>query len=523
MARYTKRPRIEAQEDDTALRRAAQYVRMSSEHQQYSIANQSAAIALYAAAHNLGIIRSFVDGGKTGTTIKRRTGLQELIRTVESEAADFVEILVYDVSRWGRFPDSDESAYYEFICKRAGLKVRYCAEQFENDNSTTSNLLKALKRTMAGEYSRELSVKVSEGQRRLASMGFWQGGPAPFGMARRIVDENGQPKGLLGRGQWKSISTDRVILVPGSSDARRTIRLAFDLYTKEHNSRREIADTLNARQMFRGSHPWTLPMLQKLLTNPVYKGAYAYGRHHVTPSGPRHVPVDKWLVREQAFSGIISERQWNAAAARIQEEVTPLVDAEMLESLKRLWKRKGKLNTDLINAARDVPSVPAYVYHFDGLNEAYRLIGYPIKHDLSFVRAIRLSRQLRRSICDRICEGVKCLGGNADCLPTQGMLRLNGNITVKVTVIKGWERPGLNTIWRLLLGQVIAADVVIIARLKEPARTVLDYFVIPAVSGMRGSLTVREKNNDPSLEIYRFDDLQPFIDSFREFSFRRQA
>jgi hypothetical protein len=103
------------------------------------------------------------------------------------------------------------------------------------------------------------------------------------------------------------------------------------------------------------------------------------------------------------------------------------------------------------------------------------------------------------------------------------MVRLNGGVTVKVMVIKGWERPGLNTIWRLLLGEVLAADVVIIARMKAPARTVLDYFVIPAVSGMRGSLTVRERNNDPSLEIYRFDDLRIFIESFREFSFLRQA
>jgi DNA invertase Pin-like site-specific DNA recombinase len=151
MPRYSKRPRLEGQESTTTLRRAAQYVRMSSEHRQYSIANQSAAIALYAAAQNLGIVRSFVDGGKTGTTIKRRTGLQELICTVESGTADFAEILVYDVSRWGRFPDSDEAAYYEFLCKRAGFKIRYCADQFENDNSTTSNLLKALKRIMAGE------------------------------------------------------------------------------------------------------------------------------------------------------------------------------------------------------------------------------------------------------------------------------------------------------------------------------------------------------------------------------------
>ena len=141
------------------LSRAAQYLRMSTEHQQYSIANQSAAIALYAAAHNIGIVRSFVDEGKSGTSIKGRKGLQELLRVVESGAADFDRVLVYDVSRWGRFLDSDEAAHYEYLCKQAGITVHYCAEQFENDNSTTSNLLKALKRTMAGEYSRELSLK----------------------------------------------------------------------------------------------------------------------------------------------------------------------------------------------------------------------------------------------------------------------------------------------------------------------------------------------------------------------------
>jgi len=37
-------------------------------------------------------------------------------------------ILVYDVSRWCRFQDVDESAYYECICKRAGINFAYCAE-----------------------------------------------------------------------------------------------------------------------------------------------------------------------------------------------------------------------------------------------------------------------------------------------------------------------------------------------------------------------------------------------------------
>ena len=61
--------------------------------------------------------------------IHGRDALQELLRTVNSGTADFATILVYDVSRWGRFQDADESAYYEYVCRQAGVLVHYCAEQ----------------------------------------------------------------------------------------------------------------------------------------------------------------------------------------------------------------------------------------------------------------------------------------------------------------------------------------------------------------------------------------------------------
>ena len=93
---------------------------------------------------------------------------------------------VYDVSRWGRFQDTDESAHYEFVCKSAGVPIHYCAETFANDGTLPSLIMKALKRTMAGEYSRELGVKVLAGQRHLARLGFKQGGRADG----RIVAES---------------------------------------------------------------------------------------------------------------------------------------------------------------------------------------------------------------------------------------------------------------------------------------------------------------------------------------------
>ena len=198
--------------------RAAQYVRMSTEHQQYSTHNQSDKIREYAEQRGIEIIKTYADDGKSGLSIGGRASLQQLISDVESGAADFNVILVYDVSRWGRFQDADESAYYEYICKRAGINVAYCAEQFENDGSPVSTIVKGVKRAMAGEYSRELSVKVFTGQCRLIELGFRQGGPAGYGLRRVLVDERGNIKAELKRGEHKSLQTDRVILMPGPDE-----------------------------------------------------------------------------------------------------------------------------------------------------------------------------------------------------------------------------------------------------------------------------------------------------------------
>src|SRR5579864_7412139 len=94
--------------------RAAQYVRASTEHQQYSIQNQSLAIESYATVHNMQVVQTYSDEGKSGLTLKNRKGLGQLLQDVENGEMQFSIILVYDVSRWGRFQDVDESAYYEY-------------------------------------------------------------------------------------------------------------------------------------------------------------------------------------------------------------------------------------------------------------------------------------------------------------------------------------------------------------------------------------------------------------------------
>ena len=93
-------------------------------------------------------------------------------------------------------------------------------EQFVNDGSLISTVIKGFKRYMAAEYARELSNKVFAGQCRLIRLGFRQGGMAGYGLRRMRIDQKGEHLGILDRGQYKSLQTDRVVLVPGPEEEK---------------------------------------------------------------------------------------------------------------------------------------------------------------------------------------------------------------------------------------------------------------------------------------------------------------
>ncbi len=112
--------------------RAAEYLRMSTEHQRYSTENQAKIIHQYAEKHGFEIVRTYADEGKSGLTFKGRPEMQRMLADVEGGMADFKFILIYDVTRWGRYQDSDESTFYEYRFKQAGVKIIFCAEQFQN-------------------------------------------------------------------------------------------------------------------------------------------------------------------------------------------------------------------------------------------------------------------------------------------------------------------------------------------------------------------------------------------------------
>lgn len=308
---------------------------MSTEHQQYSIENQGDAIQLYAERRGMTIVRRYADSGKSGLRIGGREALQRLIRDVQSGEADFTAILVYDVSRWGRFQDADESAYYEYICRRAGISVHYCAEQFDNEGSPVATIVKGVKRAMAGEYSRELSAKVFAGQCRLIELGFRQGGAPRFGLRRTLLDQTGNPKGVLSRGEQKSLQTDRVILTPGPVEEEiEVVGRIYRMFVEDSKVESEIANRLSTDGIRTDlGREWTRSTVRQVLTNPKYIGDNVYNRVSFKLKKKRVVnPHQIWIHRDSAFKAIVEPSSFYMAQGIIRERNRRYTDLDAIRA-----------------------------------------------------------------------------------------------------------------------------------------------------------------------------------------------
>jgi len=356
---------------------AAQYLRMSTDHQQYSLDNQADAIAVYAAEHSFRVVKTYSDAAKSGLRLRNRGGLKQLLRDVV-ERAPFRAVLVFDVSRWGRFQDADEAAHYEYLCKSAGVPVHYCAETFANDNSVPGSIMKALKRSMAGEYSRELSVKVRSGLERLTRMGYKAGGTPAYGLRRLLLEETGKPKQVLNFGQRKSLLTERVIVIPGPAHEVAVVKRIFNEFAVEQRSMASIAESLNRDRIRYFKGEWDAGAISRMIRHPHYVGSQVWGRtREYLRDKAERVPPDKWIICEGAFEPIISAELFTKARMTLAGLTRHLSDDEMLERLRTIWQAEGKLTGKIIERSPICPSLSTYYHRFGGILQAYKRVGYP--------------------------------------------------------------------------------------------------------------------------------------------------
>jgi DNA invertase Pin-like site-specific DNA recombinase len=431
---------------------------------------------------------------------------------VQSGRADFDVILVYDVSRWGRFQNPDAAAYYEFICKSAGIPVIYCAEPFENDDSLISTLWKNLKRATSGEYSRELSVKVFAGQCRLIQLGFRQGGPAGFGLRRMLLDQTGAPKGPLKRGEHKSLQTDRVILVPGAPEECATVRTMYGQFVDEGKSEQEIANFLNRSGIQTDfGRAWTRGSVHQVLTNEKYIGHNVFNRRSFKLKAQRvRNPPETWVRKNSAFEGIVDAQVFFKAQQIIEARSRHLSDDEMLGLLKRLWEERGEISGILIDETEGMPSTSAYRSRFQSLLRAYHLVGYSPERDYRYIEINRQLRLLHRRTVDQVLEKLKELGGEILCDAATDLLTINEEFTASIVIARCRQTGAGRLRWCIHLDTGLRPDLTVAVRMTADQQTVLDYFLFPSIDLNTGILCLAEYN-PMHLDAYRFDTLDFFF------------
>ena len=226
---------------------AAQYVRMSTEHQQYSTENQADAIREYADAAGLRD-RPHLRRRRQERPAARRPGRAAAADRRRPERRRRLQ----GDPRLRRQPLGPVSGRRRERLLRVHLPARPASRSTTAPSSSrttavpASTIIKSVKRAMAGEYSRELSAKVFAGQCRLIELGFRQGGPAGLrpapaaGRPERRAEGDARPR----RAQ-EPADRPRRPRARARPRRSRSVRRMYRLFVDEGRSRAEIADILN--------------------------------------------------------------------------------------------------------------------------------------------------------------------------------------------------------------------------------------------------------------------------------------
>lgn len=459
---------------------AAQYLRMSTEVQDLSLAVQEAAISAYCQAHDLALVASYKDEGRSGLDLRGRPGLRQLLKDVAADNCPFSVVLVYDVSRWGRFQDTDESAYWDFHCSLHGVRVVYTNEPFAGAESPMAALIKNLKRAMAAEYSRELGVKVRAGQDRAIDLGFHMGSLPAVGLRRMAVSRETGRTRLLQSGERKGHQSEHIKWVPGPTEEVDLVRRIFHLYGATSLHMPAIVQLLNSDGIrSKDGNPFTEAMIRGILDCEAFIGNFVWSkgegptsrrRSETDPLFRRTVGTIEPIIDRETWDRVQTKRFWKKGVFRSKPEL-------LAELRTALLQNPGVTVTELPSLGAGTKA--AYAKMFGSMAEAFRLAG----RDYGAARARKVERQLRgwrvtRALVHDL-EGLFSDAGIAWCRPKrQHLFVLDGGVRLRVQLMWRLQHQGGAQWWLSKHCWSGPCDQFLIARMNQD-ETAQDFLLLP--------------------------------------------
>ncbi len=286
----TERPRI-----------AVSYVRVSTKRQAekggtsegFSIPAQKAANQQKAESMGAFVVKEFVDRGESAKTADR-PALQEMLSYIKEHRVDYVIVHKLDRLARNRADDVEISK----LLSSVDVQLVSTTESFD-DSTPSGSLMHGIMSSVAEFYSNNLAHEVKKGMLQKVQSG---GTPskAPLGYKNVINRDE------LGR------EARTVILDP---ERAPLVAKAFQLYAKGNKTVQQVADQLAAEGLTTAPTPKipskavTQPTLNKVLTNPYYKGMMRYNGALYEGSHEKLVDAQTWQrVQDILKSNLQGER-----------------------------------------------------------------------------------------------------------------------------------------------------------------------------------------------------------------------
>jgi DNA invertase Pin-like site-specific DNA recombinase len=328
-----------SESDSSKSPRGVLYLRMSGRTQEKSIPQQRAEMRPRCQLEGLALAgREFKDEAKSGGGMRRRDDFLDMLRFCQDQHArgEPVEaIACYDTSRFSR-ATSIETAHYIWEFQQAGVHRVLTHERWFDFRKEEDRAIFLLQQDFTNNrYLRDHGKRVARGKKDAALLGRHNGGLAPYGLDRLLMNKrgevvrrvrNGEKVGYKEEGWW-------VALTPGDDEAKlevvRWLYEKFDAGVVDgfDATCNRLASILNGREVSPPGKPrkrerayWNEKTVRNILTNPAYRGGRVYG---VRARGAYAHVTDKPITHDGLHDGIVEAALWDRVQEKLKAQTKP--------------------------------------------------------------------------------------------------------------------------------------------------------------------------------------------------------
>jgi hypothetical protein len=218
-------------------------------------------------------------------------------------------------------------------------------------------------------------------------------------------------------------------------------------------------------------------------------------------------PESKWVRKEHAFEPIVDMERFYTVQGIYRERNKKTTDEELLQGLRDLYARQGRLSALIIDEADFLPPSSLFRTRFGGLLRAYRMIGYTPERDYQYVAINQRLRALHAEVVADVVRSIETLcGRHIHIDPESCLLELNHNLFISVVISRCLTTPAGTRRWKVRFDSGLHPDITVAVRMDTYNEAIQDYYILPAMEFSYEHMKLSE-DNIGFLDSFRTDTL----------------